>query len=101
MTGVYLFIGGGVFGAVVVLIIQLVNRKEARAIARELVSETESEKLKDIEVILGRVKDSMGSLSLSALKTNSEEFMKLAGSVLGQQTQSGEKDLEGKKKLID
>ncbi len=101
MTGVYLFIGGGVFGAAVVLIIQLVNRKEARAIARELVSETESEKLKDIEVILGRVKDSMGSLSLSALKTNSEEFMKLAGSVLGQQTQSGEKDLEGKKKLID
>ena len=101
MTGVYLFIGGGVFGAAVVLIIQLVNRKEARAIARELVSETESEKLKDIEVILGRVKDSMGSLSLAALKTNSEEFMKLAGSMLGQQTQSGEKDLEGKKKLID
>jgi len=101
MTGVYLFIGGGVFGAAVVLIIQLVNRKEARAIARELVSETEGEKIKDIEVILGRVKDSMGSLSLAALKTNSEEFMKLAGSMLGQQTQSGEKDLEGKKKLID
>jgi DNA recombination protein RmuC len=101
MTGVYLFIGGGVFGAVVVLIIQLVNRKEAKALARELVSETESEKIKDIEVILGRVKDSMGSLSLAALKTNSEEFMKLAGSMLGQQTQSGEKDLEGKKRLID
>jgi DNA recombination protein RmuC len=101
MTGVYLFIGGGVFGAVVVLIIQRLKRKEAREIARELVSETENEKVKDIEVILGRVKDSMGSLSLAALKTNSEEFMKLAGSVLGQQTQSGEKDLEGKKKLID
>lgn len=101
MTGVYLFIGGGVFGAAVVLIIQLLKRKEAREIARELVSETESEKVKDIEVILGRVKDSLGSLSLAALKTNSEEFMKLAGSVLGQQTQSGEKDLEGKKKLID
>jgi DNA recombination protein RmuC len=101
MTGIYLFIGGGVFGAVAVLIIQRLKRKEAREIARELVSETESEKVKDIEVILGRVKDSMGSLSLAALKTNSEEFMKLAGSVLGQQTQSGEKDLEGKKKLID
>jgi DNA recombination protein RmuC len=101
MTGVYVFIGGGVFGAAVVLIIQFMNRKEARAIARELVSETESEKIKDIEVILGRVKDSMGSLSLAALKSNSEEFMKLAGSMLGQQTQSGEKDLEGKKKLID
>lgn len=101
LTGVYLFIGGGVFGAAVVLIIQLLKRKEAREIARELVNETENEKVKDIEVILGRVKDSLGSLSLSALKTNSEEFMKLAGSVLGQQTQSGEKDLEGKKKLID
>lgn len=101
MTSVYLFIGGGVFGAAVVLIIQLLKRKEAREIARELVSETENEKVKDIELILGRVKDSMGSLSLAALKTNSEEFMKLAGSVLGQQTQSGEKDLEGKKKLID
>jgi DNA recombination protein RmuC len=101
MTGVYVFIGGGVFGAAVVLIIQFMNRKEARAIARELVSETESEKIKDIEVILGRVKDSMGSLSLAALKSNSEEFMKLAWSMLGQQTQSGEKDLEGKKKLID
>ena len=101
MIGVYLFIGGGIFGAAVVLIIQRLKRKEAREIARELVSETESEKVKDIEVILGRVKDSMGSLSLAALKTNSEEFMKLAGSVLGQQTQSGEKDLEGKKKLID
>lgn len=101
MMGVYLFIGGGVFGAVVVLIIQRLKRKEAREIARELVSETENEKVKDIEVILGRVKDSLGSLSLAALKTNSEEFMKLAGSVLGQQTQSGEKDLEGKKKLID
>ena len=101
LTGVYLFIGGGVFGAAVVLIIQLVKKREAREIARELVSETESEKLKDLEVFLGRVKDSLGSMSLDALKKTSEEFLKLAESKLGQQTQSGEKDLEGKKQLID
>jgi len=101
LTGVYLFIGGGVFGAAVVLIIQLVKKREAREIARELVSETEGEKVKDLEVFLGRVKDSLGSMSLDALKTTSEEFLKLAESKLGQQTQSGEKDLEGKKKLID
>ncbi len=101
LTGVYLFVGGGVFGAAVVLIIQLVKRREAREIARELVSETESEKLKDLEVFLGRVKDSLGSMSLDALKKTSEEFLKLAESKLGQQTQSGEKDLEGKKQLID
>jgi DNA recombination protein RmuC len=101
LMGVYLFIGGGVFGAAVVLIIQLVKKREARDIARELVSETESEKVKDLEVFLGRVKDSLGSMSLDALKKTSEEFLKLADSKLGQQTQSGEMELEGKKKLID
>jgi DNA recombination protein RmuC len=101
LTGVYLFIGGGVFGAAVVLIIQLVKRREAREIARELVSETEGEKVRDLEVFLGRVKDSLGSMSLDALKKTSEEFLKLAESKLGQQTQSGEKELEGKKRLID
>ncbi len=101
LTGVYLFIGGGVFGAAVVLILQLVKKREAKEIARELVSEAEVEKVKDLEVFLGRVKDSLGSMSFDALKKTSEEFLKLAESVLGKQTQSGEKDLEGKKKLID
>jgi DNA recombination protein RmuC len=101
LMGVYLFIGGGVFGAAVVLIIQMVKRREAREIAHELVSESEAEKVKDLEVFLGRVKDSLGAMSFDALKRTQEEFMKLAESKLGQQTQSGEKDLEGKKKLID
>jgi len=101
LTGVYLFIGGGVFGAAVVLIIQLVKKREAREIARELVSETEAEKRNELEVFLGRVKDSLGAMSFDALKRTQDEFMKLADSKLGQQTQSGEMELEGKKKLID
>ena len=101
LTGVYLFVGGGVFGAAVVLIIQLVKKKEAREIARELVSETESQKIENLDSFLGRVKDSLGAMSFDALKKTSEEFLKLAESKLGQQTQMGEKDLEGKKQLID
>ncbi len=101
LTGVYLFIGGGVFGAAIVFIIQAAKRKEAREIARELVSETETEKIKDLEVFLSRVKDSLGSMSFDALKKTSEEFLKLAESKLGQQTQSGQRELEGKKQLID
>ncbi|MGZ4887022.1 MAG: DNA recombination protein RmuC [Candidatus Aminicenantales bacterium] len=101
LTGVYLFVGGGIFGAAIVLIIQLVKKKEAREIARELVSETESQKIENLETFLGRVKDSLGAMSFDALKKASEEFLKLAESKLGQQTQMGEKDLEGKKKLID
>ncbi|MGA2362925.1 MAG: DNA recombination protein RmuC, partial [Candidatus Aminicenantales bacterium] len=101
LTGIFLFIGGGVFGAAVVLIIQLVKRKEAKEIARELVSETENEKVKDLEVILGRVKDSFGALSRDVLNANTGELLKLAREQLTSQVQSGEKDLEGKKKLID
>jgi DNA recombination protein RmuC len=101
MTGILLFAGGVLFGALVVIIIQLTRRREARDIARELINETEAEKVRDLEVFLGRVKDSLGSMSLDALKKSSEEFLKLAESKLTLQTQSGEKDLEGKKKLID
>jgi DNA recombination protein RmuC len=101
MTEILTFIGGVVFGALVVIIIQLTRKREARDIARELVYETEAEKTKDLEVFLGRVKDSLGSMSLDALKKSSEEFLKLAESRLSLQTQSGEKELEGKKKLID
>jgi DNA recombination protein RmuC len=101
LTGVFLFIGGGVFGAAAVLILQLVKRKEAKEIARELVSETENEKVKDLEVILGRVKDSFGALSRDVLNANTGELLKLAREQLTSQVQSGEKDLEGKKKLID
>jgi DNA recombination protein RmuC len=101
MTEILLFVAGVVFGALVVIVIHLTRKREARDIARELVSETEAEKIKDLEVFLGRVKDSLGSMSFEALKKSSEEFLKLAESKLNLQTQSGEKDLEGKKKLID
>jgi DNA recombination protein RmuC len=100
MTEILIFIGGVVFGALVVIIIQLTRKREARDIARELVCETEAEKTKDLEVFLGRVKDSLGSMSLDALKKSSEEFLKLAESRLNLQT-SQVRRARGQKKLID
>ncbi|HPW18415.1 MAG TPA: DNA recombination protein RmuC [Candidatus Aminicenantes bacterium] len=100
-TGIALFIGGGVFGAAAVLIVQLVQRKQSRELARAIIRETESEKLEDLEAFLGRVRDSLGALSLEALHKTSEEFLKLAESRLSHLTQTGEKDLESKKRLID
>jgi len=47
------------------------------------------------------LKDSFSSLSMEALSKNTDEFLKLANETLAVQTKSGEKDLEGKKKLID
>jgi len=101
MEYLMIFVAGALFGAAVVLIVYVLRRKEARAIARELVSETESQKIQDLEALIGKIKDSFGTLSLDALSRNTEEFLKLANETLSKQTRTGEKELEGKKKLID
>jgi DNA recombination protein RmuC len=101
MTEVIVFAVGAVLGAVIFLVVHVTRRRDAREIARELVSETEVEKIQDLEVILGRVRETFGSLSHDALKSNTDEFLKLAESKLSERAQAGEKDLESKKMLID
>ncbi len=95
------FIVGVVLGAVVVLIINWMRRRESKEIARELISQSESQRGQDVEVLISRIKESFGALSLEALSKNTGEFLKLADATLSKQTQMGEKELEGKKKLID
>lgn len=95
------FIIGVVLGAVVVLIINWMRRQEAKTIAQELISQTESQKVQDLEVLINRVKESFGALSQDVLSKSTGEFLKLADATLSKQTQMGEKELEGKKKLID
>ena len=101
MEYLMIFVAGALFGAAIVSIVYVLRRKEARAIARELMSETESQKIQDLEALIGKIKDSFGALSLDALSRNTEEFLKLANETLSKQTRTGEKELEGKKKLID
>ena len=95
------FIVGVVFGSVVVFVFQWLRRREAKEIARELISQSESQRGQDVEVLISRIKESFGALSLEALSKNTGEFLKLADATLSKQTQMGEKELEGKKKLID
>lgn len=101
LTSVVVFVAGAAFGALCVLLVNVLRRRDARAVARELVAETEAQKIQDLEALLGRVRDSFGALSMDVLRQNTGEFLKLAESRLGQQSQSGEKELEGKKRLID
>jgi DNA recombination protein RmuC len=101
MEHLVVFIIGVIFGAAIVLIINWLRRREAQAIAQELISQVESQRIQDLEILINRIKESFGSLSLAALSKNSEEFLKLAGETLSKQMQIGEKELEGKKKLID
>ncbi len=105
MIQVLFFIAGAVFGAGVLFIVTLLRKRESRELARALVDETEKEKVQDLETLIGRVKDGVkdafGSLSQEALKTSSEELIKMAREQLAGQVQLGGKDLEGKKQLID
>ncbi len=101
MTEILLFAGGVVFGASVVLVVHLLRKKDAREMARALVSETEAEKVQDLEALLGRVRDSFGALSQEALKASTGELLKLARENLDGRAQLGAKELESKKQLID
>ncbi len=101
MNELLIFGAGAVFGAGVVLVIHIIRRRDAGALARELVLQSEAAKNHDLEALLGRIKDSFGALSLEALKSNTGEFLKLANETLSRQTHDGAKELEGKKNLID
>lgn len=92
---------GVVIGVAVVLIVQAIKKKDARALARELVSETDAQKIQDLETILGRVKDSFGALSHDVLSKSTQELLKLANETLSKQTRMGGMELDGKKQLID
>lgn len=98
---ILVFAGGVVFGALIVVLVHVLRKKDTREIARALVSETEAEKVHDLEVLLGRVRDSFGALSQEALKASTGELLKLARENLDGRVQLGAKELESKKQLID
>ncbi|OGW83426.1 MAG: recombinase RmuC [Omnitrophica bacterium RIFCSPLOWO2_01_FULL_45_10] len=60
-----------------------------------------SRKGQDIELVVKRLKESFGELSLDALSKITSEFQKFSSELLSKQLHDGEKDLDGKKKLID
>ena len=95
------FAAGAFFGAVVVLIVSYLRSSQTKEIAQHLVDTVETQRVDDMEKILGRIKESFQALSMETLSKSTDEFLKLATESLSRQTQTGEKDLEGKKKLID
>lgn len=101
MEYLLVFIVGVVSGIVIALSINWIRKRDAEKIAREAVEQAESRRIKDVDSLLDRVRESFGTLSLNALSKNTEDFLKLANETLSKQTQAGEKDLDGKKNLID
>ena len=94
-------ISGVIIGTIIALTVSWLLQRNTKKILQEVIFQTESQKIKDLEMIVSCLKESFSALSFEALSKNTGEFLKLANETLSKQTQAGEKELEGKKKLID
>ncbi|MDD9911799.1 MAG: DNA recombination protein RmuC [Alphaproteobacteria bacterium] len=59
------------------------------------------QKQQETDALLAQMRESFSALSLEALSKSTEEFLKVAETKLGQQTQANSKEMDGKKSLID
>jgi DNA recombination protein RmuC len=94
---IFLFVSGFALGGIVIGIFSYLRLRDIKNMNSTLLSEKE----KETEKLIQQMKDSFSTLSMDALSKNTEEFLKVATERLSKQTQAGEKDLEGKKGLID
>ena len=79
LTWVFLtLLAGFVLGLCATLVFRLIQRKTGREIAQELFRESELQRQAGINMVIENLKDSFAKLSLDALSSATEEFLKLA-----------------------
>jgi DNA recombination protein RmuC len=100
MNGIEILIGV-VFGAVLVLLVLWLRRRSHEEVARRLIEQAQTQKIEDLQAVIEQIKTAFAALSREALSANSEDFLRLADTKLGEQAKQGEAALEARKKLID
>ncbi len=95
------FIAGLVTGAGLVVVVQLIRGRGARALAQTILAESQSAKAAELNAVIDQLRTSFAALSGEALSRNTDEFLKLANTRFNQQVASGSEQLESKKTLID
>ena len=88
-------------GVVAALLFSHLWRAKSARIAAEFAGRSQEDKAREVDAIVERVKGSFAILSQEALGRSVNEFLKLASQTLQTHVKDGEKDLDGKKKLID
>jgi DNA recombination protein RmuC len=94
-------LAGVLIGAVIVVIVTVLRRRADRDLARQLLDQSQKEKVEELDAIIEQLKTSFAALSREALSSNTDDFLKLAKTKLEQQTTQADQTLEAKKKLID
>jgi DNA recombination protein RmuC len=74
---------------------------EIRKLAEEMAERVQAERIKDLEKVIGQLKESFSAISYEALTKNSDQLLSIANQTLKYQTQLGEQALDNKKRLID
>lgn len=92
---------GFIIGLAVACPFWMLRAKTARELADELFRESEEKRRADREDLIESIKANFGRLSLEALSTSTEEFLKLSKTVLQSEREVSVKELEAKKLLID
>ncbi len=101
MQTIFIFLAGLIAGSLFTGLWFYVHHKKAEEIAKELYQKAQEEKSRETEQFLSQVKDAFGALSIEALRKSTDEFMKLAGKTLTDQSKLNDQQLEQKKGLID
>ncbi len=101
MNDLLFFLAGLFVGGISVFFIMLRQQKAMKRITEELLHKSTEDRLAEYERLLKQLRDSFGSLSMEALSKNTDEFLKIAKQVFGDQTRMNAKTLESKKELID
>lgn len=88
-------------GALVVMVVVALRRRQESAVTARLIDETRKSGDAALAAAIDQLKTSFAALSRDALSTNTDDFLKLARTSLEKQTANGEKSLQTKKQLID
>jgi DNA recombination protein RmuC len=70
-------------------------------LATEMANQAQTERIKDSEAMVERMKEAFAAISYNALTKNSDQLVTVANQTLKYQTQLGEQNLDNKKRLID
>ena len=92
---------GLLFGLAVALVLRRNQEKTVRALAEDLLRQSEETRQANMDNVIDRVKESFGRLSLDALSKSTDEFLKLAKEKFEVERQVGSQELDAKKGLID
>ncbi len=101
MEGFFFFVAGLIVGAGLTLIVTLIKRQELMQITKNILEQNETERIRDLEAVIARLKESFAALSYEALTQNSLQFLNVAENSLKNQQELGEQSLENRKKMID